>query len=531
MAPISESVFESLIAAGRSLDERPKSPDRFKDWGKERKAPAGEPGGRPGEQYDARGLDGWADLLGPLGWKRDHAHGDTVYLTRPGKDKGVSASLGHCRSGRGDPRLFVFTSNAHPFEPDTSYSQFAAYALLNHGGDLSAAAGDLASQGYGEPPAPVGGRPTIPPTMQPAAPAPGAEPRPDGRPFLWASELRKREKSDKWLWEGYLNRGGVTLLTALWKAGKSTLLAHLVKAFGDGSAEFCGLPIKPAKVLYVTEEDETIWAERRDELSFSDHVGFWPRPFKGRSNKLQWEAHVNQTVDLVRTYGFNLVVIDTISKLWPVRDENDAGQVEEALMPLWRITETGAGILVVHHTRKSGGEEFTAGRGSGGLPAFAETLIELRRHNPKDRKDRKRRLTGGGRYGETKLEWLIELTDTGYVGLGEYEEADPEPTRQDWRDLVPAVLGEATRHGMTVDEVEARLRDRGAKFRNGDLVQELKRQSKDEGGALAAVGRGAKGDPVRYALRIPSPTPHLGECAGTEFGDGIREGTAVQELE
>jgi hypothetical protein len=42
----------------------------------------------------------------------------------------------------------VFSSNAWPFEPQTAYSKFAAYALLEHHGDFRAAARLLALKGY-----------------------------------------------------------------------------------------------------------------------------------------------------------------------------------------------------------------------------------------------------------------------------------------------------------------------------------------------------------------------------------------------
>src|SRR5262249_11404846 len=43
-----------------------------------------------------------------------------------------------------------FSSNAQPFEDGQTYGRFRAYATLNHHGDLSAAAGELAKKGYGE---------------------------------------------------------------------------------------------------------------------------------------------------------------------------------------------------------------------------------------------------------------------------------------------------------------------------------------------------------------------------------------------
>jgi hypothetical protein len=42
----------------------------------------------------------------------------------------------------------VFSSNAYPFAPGRAYSKFAAFTLLNGGGDFSKAATMLACQGY-----------------------------------------------------------------------------------------------------------------------------------------------------------------------------------------------------------------------------------------------------------------------------------------------------------------------------------------------------------------------------------------------
>jgi hypothetical protein len=55
----------------------------------------------------------------------------------------VSATSGYC----GD-HLYVFSSNAYPFEPGRAYSKFAAFTLVNCGGDFSTAASILARQGY-----------------------------------------------------------------------------------------------------------------------------------------------------------------------------------------------------------------------------------------------------------------------------------------------------------------------------------------------------------------------------------------------
>lgn len=97
-------------------------------------------GDRPGDLYNKE-----ADprpLLEKHGWKPAGSRGDFEHYTRPGKDRGISASLI-------DGKLFhVFTSNAPPLEQWTVYAPFALYAALEYGGDFEAAARELRRQGY-----------------------------------------------------------------------------------------------------------------------------------------------------------------------------------------------------------------------------------------------------------------------------------------------------------------------------------------------------------------------------------------------
>jgi Bifunctional DNA primase/polymerase, N-terminal len=101
---------------------------------------------RPGDDFNARAS--WAEILEPHGWRLSYLlHGDTEYWTRPGKADGVSATANYENSGL----LYVFSSNAQPFEEQRGYSKFTAYAQLNHGGNFFAAAKELSRRGYGKP--------------------------------------------------------------------------------------------------------------------------------------------------------------------------------------------------------------------------------------------------------------------------------------------------------------------------------------------------------------------------------------------
>lgn len=94
---------------------------------------------RPGDDYAERG-----DVRAVLqrhGWTLARA-GENEYWRRPGRTDGWSATLR-------DGVLYVFSSNAAPFESDRAYSPFTVYALLEHGGDFAAAATALRAEGYG----------------------------------------------------------------------------------------------------------------------------------------------------------------------------------------------------------------------------------------------------------------------------------------------------------------------------------------------------------------------------------------------
>jgi hypothetical protein len=98
-------------------------------------------GERPGDIY--AGKVEWTDILSPHGWQVVRQRGEVTLWCRPGKHEGTSAKTGHC----GD-HLYVFSTNAHPFEPERAYSKFTAFALLNAGGDFVKAATMLACQGF-----------------------------------------------------------------------------------------------------------------------------------------------------------------------------------------------------------------------------------------------------------------------------------------------------------------------------------------------------------------------------------------------
>jgi hypothetical protein len=133
---ISQDEQDALFRIARGLDQG-KKPDDFEPTFKPDSIP--QSGKTPGDDFDERG--DLSELLKEHGW---NPFGGGKYWTRPGKEKGISATLGYIEG-----RFWVWSTSTQ-FEAEKVYRPWHIYAILEHGGDWSAAAGELRRQGYGD---------------------------------------------------------------------------------------------------------------------------------------------------------------------------------------------------------------------------------------------------------------------------------------------------------------------------------------------------------------------------------------------
>jgi hypothetical protein len=113
-----------------------------------------------------------------------------------------------------------------------------------------------------------------------------------------------------WLWRGILAPGQLTLLTSLWKSGKTTLLAVLLARMKDGG-QLLGLPIRPAKALVLSEENLALWAMRRQRLDFGQHIGLISQPFATKPTHAEWRALIDHAGNILGADGGRLLVVDS----------------------------------------------------------------------------------------------------------------------------------------------------------------------------------------------------------------------------
>ena len=448
---------------------------------------------RPGDEFNARG--NWEEILTPHGWTMTRRLGAKIFWKRPGKDtEGISATTGHCSTEGSGDLLYIFSCNAHPFTEAKSYSKFGAYAMLNCSGDFKTASKSLAEKGFGDP--------TITATLINSnfaqailAPVdswkkncPEIEP---GRIFKWFGELKVENPDQQWHWHGYVYPGCKTLINALWKIGKTTLMAKLLQAFENGGS-FCGQAVAKTRVLYVTEESDATWKPRGERFGYQEkNHGFCMKPFHGGVSMAQWGDFIGACAENMEKYGLQVLIVDTLANLWPVIDENNSVDVINAIRHFNKITQSGdrsKSVIAVHHSRKSGGENFTAARGSGALSADFDILLDFKKPEGGygEKSKTKRLITASGRFNEiTPAELLIDFIDDEYVALG-----DPADVHRDERrKIVIDVLDE--HEWKTVDHIRIECNQR-----KQTVTDELIRLFGM--GVIEQSGTGGKGSPRKF---------------------------------
>jgi hypothetical protein len=325
------------------------------------------------------------------------------------------------------------------------------------------------------------------------------------------SELSSKSLAIEWVWDGFLPLRSVSLLTGLWKAGKTTLLAHLLDALAGADADFLGQTVRRARILLVTEESEALWAMRRDALDLGDHVQVISRPFMTRPDTKTWQAFLSHVANLVHWHGYTLVVFDALPNLWPVRDENAAPDVLNALTPLNAITAADTAVLLLAHPRKGDAAEGQATRGSGAIAGFVDIIVELRRFDPERRDDTRRTLTTYRRFDETPAELVIEYhPDAGYRPVGTRAEAKTS----DRLTVVVGLLGGPP--GTTVDDLLQDWPHDSDIARPGERTLRRDLDAAFQQGRVGRSGTGRRNDPHRYYLpqsqdSFPASSTPMGE--------------------
>ena len=300
-------------------------------------------GTSPGHKFNEQGS--WFDILEPLGWQHAGKAGERDLWVRPGKKRGdgISATTNHKNSDL----LWVFSSNATPFEADKSYTKFGAYAYLFFGGDFGQAAQDLAGKGYRE--AKPQEREVPPP--QPVAP------RMAGGMALQVYGEKFESVTPEYLIRPYLRRGKAVLFDADGGTGKTSFALALAAWVSRGITMSFGEMDsgRPVKTLYLhkgedsSEELETVYRANGGVPGMIAYAGEdWALTSQG----------CRILEETIRAHGFELIVLDALFYFLHDLPQShlfmkDGLAVTKALSPLMDVyARTGATGLHIRHTSK-----------------------------------------------------------------------------------------------------------------------------------------------------------------------------------
>jgi len=365
---LTPSERDVLLSAAYALNERMPQPEHANV-----DAITGE--GRPGDEFNQRG-DVRA-LLRKHGWTLARS-GENEHWSRPGKERGTSATL---KNGV----LYVFTSNAAPFEQNKAYSPFSVYTLLEHSGNFSAAASMLRTEGFG------GSAPVTVPAFKPR------EQKPEAQPSLEPSSLRMLVHTYPAMRapviDGMLREGETMNVISAPKIGKSWLVIDLALAISTGRP-WLGIPCVKGDVLIVDNElhgetsanriPKVIQARQIPFDDVADHIHVLN--LRGRLRDLYALGPYFQQFKRGR---YKAVILDAFYRFLPAQsDENDNGTMANLYNYLDACADAMQScFILIHHTSKgnqSAKDVTDVGAGAGAQSRATDTHLVLRHHEEKD---------------------------------------------------------------------------------------------------------------------------------------------------
>jgi hypothetical protein len=184
----------------------------------------------------------------------------------------------------------------------------------------------------------------------------------------------------QWLIEPLFEKDSQVVLWGESGCGKSFVALSWAMAIATGTPWLGRWPVKKEKVLYCVGEGER-GMQRRGRAG-SIEYGFESIPdleFLGMAPRLRDPKVLDAFMKLVKAKQPGLVIIDTLARSM-TGDENSAEHMSDWLNAATLIQrETGACVLVVHHTAKNVKKGSTpTERGSGALRGAMDTSIMVR---------------------------------------------------------------------------------------------------------------------------------------------------------
>lgn len=191
--------------------------------------------------------------------------------------------------------------------------------------------------------------------------------------FKKNSELNEGQEDVKWLVDGFLIQGGLSILAGAPKSGKSTISRQLAVAVAKGQS-CLGRSVTKGKVLYLAlEEQEGLLMQQFKHIGVTDqddillHVG--PMNMGNPNDSLK---------EAIEQYNASLVVIDTLLLYANFENPNDYNEGYKKLSAIRNIArQTGCHIVTLHHQNKGEDRGANSVLGSTAIQGAVDNTIIL----------------------------------------------------------------------------------------------------------------------------------------------------------
>lgn len=182
-----------------------------------------------------------------------------------------------------------------------------------------------------------------------------------------------------WICRPIAYTGGVSLIAGAPKSGKSTLMAQFQRCRETGAPLVGQWDVATGPTLLVTEEGGIAVTHKTGDLHSLEILDRRTAVLAGMT--------FDQVLDVISRWGTDhpggLVFLDTLSIWAGIEDENSAAETTKAIARVAVVAQVAdLAIVLVHHARKSGGDDGEAIRGSGAILATVDIGIELTRVQP-----------------------------------------------------------------------------------------------------------------------------------------------------
>ncbi len=314
--------------------------------------------------------------------------------------------------------------------------------------------------------------------------------------FKTAKEVAEETPAKvEWLARPWVAKGAITEVVGKIKAGgKTTWVTHMGAKVLDGEPFMSSYTTK-TNIVYLTEQSPASFRkalERAGLLEREDMLILHWHDTRG----MDWTDAARAATDKAIEFGAGLLIVDTLGQFAGIRGdaENSAGAAQEAMRPLQEAAARGLAVVLTRHERKGGGEVGESGRGSSAFGGAVDIILSIRRGEGNVRPT-VRVIESLSRFDETPDKLVIELTEQGYVSLGDATAFAEDEAESAILETLPS----KPENAITTAEVLDKLNEKDVKrtVATGALAK------LSDAGTVYRIGEGKRGNPYRYYKPVP----------------------------